>query len=249
VEWNDWHTRVWRGNVATAARAVIPTGYGELDRALPGGGWPLGAITEVLVDGYGVGELGLLMPALKALTKESPAKPEKWVSWIAPPFVPYAPALQQHGVNIDRLLMIHPTSGNKNRLWAIEQAVRSGASAGVLAWVAAADAGTDARGRAMQARSWMPAVGQRREQLPRAIAEDVILRRLQLAAEDQGCWVLLFRPASAHLQRSPAALRIRLLHAHTGTRVEIIKCRGGRPGVVDIAGFALDGAASGLASR
>ena len=39
----------------------------------------------------------------------------------APPFVPYAPALQQHGVNIDRLLMIHPTSGMKNRLWAIEQ--------------------------------------------------------------------------------------------------------------------------------
>ena len=137
MEWNDWHARVWRGKVATAARAVIPTGYRELDRALPGGGWPLGAITEILVDGYGIGELGLLMPALEALTKEDPARPKKWVSWIAPPFVPYAPALQQHGVNIDRLLMIHPTSGNKNRLWAIEQAVRSGASAGVLAWVAA----------------------------------------------------------------------------------------------------------------
>jgi protein ImuA len=220
VEWNDWHARVWRGKAATIARAVIPTGYRELDRALPGGGWPLGAITEMLVDGYGVGELGLLMPALKALTKADPARPKKWVSWIAPPFVPYAPALQQHGVNVDRLLMIHPTSGNKSRLWAIEQAVRSGASAGVLAWV--------------------------------AIAEDVILRRLQLAAEDQGCWVLLFRPASARLQRSPAALRIHLSQAqsqeHAATRAEIIKCRGGRPGVVDIAGFALEGAASGQAS-
>ena len=68
-----------------------------------------------------IGELGLLMPALEALTKEDPAKPKKWVSWIAPPFVPYAPALQQHGVNIDRLLMIHPTAGMKSRLWAIEQ--------------------------------------------------------------------------------------------------------------------------------
>jgi cell division inhibitor SulA/protein ImuA len=210
VEWNDWHARLWRGKVATVARAVIPTGFHELDRALPGGGWPLGAITEILVDGYGIGELGLLMPALEALTKEDPARPKKWVAWIAPPFVPYAPALQQHGVNIDRLLMIHPTSGGKSRLWAIEQVIRSGSSAGVLAWVAAAD--------------------------------DVILRRLQLAAEEQGCWVLLFRPASARLQRSPAALRIHLSQARVATRVEILKCRGGRPGVVDVAGFALEGA-------
>ena len=224
MEWNDWQTRIWRGKGASVARAVIPTGFGELDSHLPGGGWPLGAITEVFVDGYGIGELGLLMPALAALTKVDPAKPPKWVAWIAPPFVPYAPALQQHGLNIDRLLMIHPTSGNKNRLWAIEQVVRSGSSAGVLAWVAAADAGRDARGRAMQG----------------AIAEDVMLRRLQLAAEDQGCWVLLFRPASASQQRSPAALRIRLSQAQAATRVQIFKCRGGRPSVVDVASLALD---------
>jgi len=217
VEWNDWHARVWRGKAATAARAVIPTGFPELDSVLPGGGWPLGAITEILVDGYGIGELGLLMPALEALTKENPAKPKQWVAWIAPPFIPYAPALQQRGVNIDRLLMIHPASGGKSRLWAIEQAVRSGSSAGVLAWVAAAD--------------------------------DVILRRLQLAAEEQGCWVLLFRPADARWQRSPAALRVHLSQAQEGTRVEIIKCQGGRPGIVDVAGFALDGAASQASSR
>ena len=128
MEWNDWHAHIWRGKAATVARAVIPTGFHDLDRALPGGGWPLGALTEILVDGYGIGEHGLLMLALEALTKEDPAKPKKWVAWIAPPFIPYAPALQQHGVNIDRLLMIHPTSGGKNRLWAIEQAVRSGSS-------------------------------------------------------------------------------------------------------------------------
>jgi|SRR5688572_1953104 len=208
---------VWRGKVATAPRAVIPTGYRELDRALPGGGWPLGAITEILVDGYGIGELGLLMPALAALTKEDPARPKKWVAWIAPPFIPYAPALQQHGVDIDRLLMIHPTSSVKSRWWAIEQAVRSGASAGALAWVATADG--------------------------------VVLRRLQLAAEEQGCWLLLFRPPSARLQRSPAALRVHLSQAQGVTRVEIVKCRGGQPGVVHVPGFALDGAASQASSR
>jgi hypothetical protein len=73
-------------------------------------------------------------------------------------------------------------------------------------------------------------------------ADGVILRRLQLAAEEQGCWVLLFRPASARLQRSPAALRIHLPQTYGATRVEILKCRGGRPGVVDVAGFALEGA-------
>jgi cell division inhibitor SulA/protein ImuA len=203
VECKDWQTRIWRGRGAAVARAVIPTGFSELDKHLPGGGWPLGAITELFVDGYGIGELGLLMPALAALTKADPVKPPKWVAWIAPPFVPYAPALQQRGLNLDRLLMIHPTSGHKSRLWAIEQVVRSGSSVGVLAWV--------------------------------ATAEDVILRRLQLAAEDQGCWVLLFRPASASQQRSPAALRIRLSQAAAATRLQIFKCRGGRPGVVDIA--------------
>jgi protein ImuA len=217
VEWNNWQSHVWRGKAATVARAVIRTEFPELDRVLPGGGWPLGAITEMLVDGYGIGELGLLMPALAALTKEDPANPKKWVAWIAPPFIPYAPALQQRGVNIDRLLMIHPTSGGKNRLWAIEQAVRSGSSAGVLAWVATGD--------------------------------DVVLRRLQLAAEEQGCWVVLFRPASARQQRSPAALRLRLSQAESATRVEIVKCRGGWPCVVEVAGFALDGAAPRVSSR
>jgi hypothetical protein len=98
--------------------------------------------------------------------------------------------------------MIHPSAGQKNCLWAIEQVVRSGSSCGVLAWLAAAD--------------------------------DVILRRLQLAAEDQGCWTLLFRPLGARLQRSPAALRIMLSQQPAFTRVHVIKCRGGHPGIVDI---------------
>lgn len=231
MEWNDWHVRVWRGTAAGVARAVVPTGFSELDRALPGGGWPLGAVTEIFVDGYGSGELALLMPALASLTK---AEPRKWIAWIAPPFVPYAPALRQHDVDIDRLLMIHPTRGVKSRFWAIEQVVRSGSSAGVLAWVAAADTVTGARGGAAQ---W-------------TVAGDIMLRRLQLAAEEQKCWVLLFRPAPLHLQRSPAALRIRVRQAPAATRVEILKCRGGRPAVVEVdTGFAPTGARSTEDSR
>lgn len=202
MDWDELNTRVWRGSGAAAARAVIATGFRELDSYLPGGGWPKGAITEIFVDGYGIGELALLMPALASLTLVTPARARKWIAWVAPPFVPYAPALRQHGVDTECLLMIHPAQGNRSRLWAVEQAVRSGSSAGVLAWIADAD--------------------------------DVILRRLQLAAEDQQCWTVLFRPQNARLQRSPAALRIALSQHAAVTRVQILKCRGARPGVVDI---------------
>lgn len=202
MDWEELKTRVWRGSGAAASRAVISTGFLELDSYLPGGGWPNGAITEIFVDGYGIGELALLMPALASLTRAAPAVSKKWVAWVAPPFIPYAPALQQYGVDTGSVLMIHPARGNKSCLWAIEQVVRSGSSAGVLAWITAAD--------------------------------DVILRRLQLAAEDQLCWTVLFRPQGARRQRSPAALRIRLSQHAAVTRIQIIKCRGGRPGIVDL---------------
>ena len=193
---------VWRGASPQAVRPTIPSGFAALDERLPGGGWPRGALTEMLVDRYGLGELTLLIPALAALTRSVPGEAQKWIAWIAPPFIPYAPALKQRGVDIDRVLMIHPSAGGKGRLWAVEQVVRSGASAGVLAWLAAAD--------------------------------DVELRRLQLAAEEQDCWVVLFRPADALRNRSPAALRIKLVQEEKTARVEIVKCRGGRPGSVDI---------------
>ena len=211
MEWDDWKARVWRGKAASLTHVAIPTGFRELDNYLPGGGWPVGAITEIFVEAYGVGELALLMPALTALTKADPAKPQKWVVFIAPPFVPYAPAFEQHGVNIDRLLMIHPSPGKKNCLWAIEQVLRSGSSVGVLAWVDSAD--------------------------------DVILRRLQLASEDRACWTLLFRPESACQQRSPAALRIALSRSESTVRLHIFKCRGASPGVIEIShGTSLAGA-------
>jgi hypothetical protein len=200
VESDDLSARVWRGKAASVARAVLPTGFGELDRFLPGGGWPVGALTEVFLARYGIGELSLLMPAIAALT--SPERARKWVAWVAPPFVPYAPALRQHGVDIARLLMIHPTPSRRERCWAVEQVVRSGSSSGVLAWLTA--------------------------------VEGVALRRLQLAAELAECWVVLFRPESASLERSPAALRLRLTRSAASVQLDVIKCRGGRPGVIGV---------------
>lgn len=128
------HPGIWRGDqCAEMAAQTLPTGFAELDKLLPGGGWPCGALTEILVEREGIGELGLLIPALVRLSRDS-----GWVVWVAPPHVPYAPALAAAGLGLQRLLMVRPPSAT-DACWAAEQALRSGAGNAVLAWLATPD--------------------------------------------------------------------------------------------------------------
>ena len=132
------HPSVWRGQEAgLKGTPAIATGFDSLDRYLPGGGWPLAGISEIFVEYYGLGELRVLMPALAALS-QSAVESKKWIVWVAPPFVPYAPALTHHGVDLRRILLVHP-HGPKETLWAVEQAIRSQSSVATLAWVKQAD--------------------------------------------------------------------------------------------------------------
>jgi cell division inhibitor SulA/protein ImuA len=101
---------------------------------LPGGGWPHPALIEVLNDRAGIGELGLLLPALRHLSED----PSTTIAWFNPPHLPYPPALAEHGLAHARQLVSRPLAGPK-ALWAMEQALRSGACAAVLAWTEAAD--------------------------------------------------------------------------------------------------------------
>jgi hypothetical protein len=55
------------------------------------------------------------------------------------------------------------------------------------------------------------------------------LRRLQLAAEAGKAFGFLYRSTACLQQASPAAVRITLYPDADGTRVELIKVRGGRP--------------------
>lgn len=193
------HPGIWRGDQrAQAATDVVPTGFAELDELLPGGGWPRGALTEILVEREGIGELRLLLPALARLSQGS-----GWLAWVAPPHVPYAPALAATGLGLKRLLVAQAQSAG-DAWWAAEQALRSGACDAVLAWLRTPD--------------------ERR------------MRRLQLAAETGRAWGVLFRPARAAQDRSPAALRLRLEPVANGLAVHILKRRGGpvgRPVVLD----------------
>src|SRR6476619_4914417 len=61
------HPWFWRGDDLAFVASTLPTGYEALDRELPGGGWPRGQLIELLADDQGIGELRLLVPALRVL--------------------------------------------------------------------------------------------------------------------------------------------------------------------------------------
>jgi len=198
--------RVWRGSSQVGTRSGLASGYPELDRCLPGGGWPPEALTEILIGQYGIGELRLLMPALARLSAEEAQTycgeytEPRWIAWVDPPFQPYAPALQQCGIDLSRVLVVRPKDDSE-LLWSAEQALSSGTCAAVLLWPDSLD--------------------------------DQASRRLQLAAEKGHSWAIAFRPLSARQQSSAAALRLELQSTEQGTRVHILKSRGGRPAVLD----------------
>lgn len=177
----------------------MPTGFPALD-ALLGGGWPLGVLTEVLVSRHGSGELGLLSPALARLTTAATdaandARPQ-WVMLIAPPWIPYAPGLHWQGLALDRVLVVRPRQP-PDALWAMDETLRSGACAGVIAWV-----GASAVQRAGYA----------------------LLRRLHLLAGRHQAWAVLIRTVRFRRQRSPARLRLEILSPSPDTlQVEIFR--------------------------
>ena len=54
---------VWRiGDRPPPRTDGLATGFTALDRELPDGGWPRGALTELLCDHTGIGELALMLP-------------------------------------------------------------------------------------------------------------------------------------------------------------------------------------------
>ncbi len=129
---------VWRGGEASLRARhrpaqSIPTGLAPLDEQLPGGGWPLGWLSELLLPCYGIGELQLLLPVLAQLSRQ-----ERRIVFVAPPYIPYAPALWQQGVRLSHVLLIH-THKSQQQLWAMEQALRAGVCGAVLGWTHAPD--------------------------------------------------------------------------------------------------------------
>ena len=118
---------VWTASeLAMSSGKVVSTDNVKLDAQLPGGGWPVGAMVEILQAQACQGEWRLLLPAL--------AKTTGVLVLVGAPHAPFASALAGQGLNPQRLLCIN-TDLPAHRMWAAEQALRCKDVAAVLAWL------------------------------------------------------------------------------------------------------------------
>jgi protein ImuA len=208
----DLHPALWRahqlGRPGSAQQGVVASGHAELDAQLPGGGWPIRVLTELLLPHAGVGELRLLAPALAALQRR-----QRSLMWFDPPAAPCAWALGALDIDVRQLVVVHSRDGQAGSrapprgrarallpaadiLWALEQALKSGHLGAALAW------------------------------LPARLPADA-LRRLQLAAQAHDGPVFLLRDAA--MRSRPSAAPLRLLLGSAGPdrlRVVLLKRRG-----------------------
>ncbi|MEP7183424.1 MAG: translesion DNA synthesis-associated protein ImuA [Betaproteobacteria bacterium] len=120
---------IWRGGDCAPEPAAVPSGFAALDAVLPGRGWPGAALTEVVLAREGIGEIRLTLPALVRLQSAG-----RDIVWIAPPHVPYAPALAAAGINLARLLVVRCRT-SADALWAYEQALRAPECGAAFAWL------------------------------------------------------------------------------------------------------------------
>ncbi len=122
---------VWHADsLGAGTLQVQPTGHAILDAQLPGGGWPVGAMTEVLQAQPGLHEWQLVLPALAQATAQRMGA----VVVVAAPHEPFGPALQAQGLRAERLCRVQASQA-QSALWATEQALRCRGVMAVLAWL------------------------------------------------------------------------------------------------------------------
>jgi protein ImuA len=123
--------QVWRGReLAQAQESTVSTGHAALDAQLPGGGWPLGSLVEVLQQEQQQHVWQLVGPAL-AQAMQGQGEPAVLVN---APYQPFGPALRALGIAPERLLCVQADKPSA-RLWAAEQSLRCAEVCAVLAWL------------------------------------------------------------------------------------------------------------------
>lgn len=122
--------------MARAYGKTVDTGYAALSAELPGGGWPLGALVELLVQQPGVGEMRLLRPALARVAQQGQhaQHARRPVVLLQAPHVPNALAFSYLGVPLDKLMWLR-ASKTADALWCAERVLQAG-SCGALLCVA-----------------------------------------------------------------------------------------------------------------
>ncbi|WP_323122575.1 translesion DNA synthesis-associated protein ImuA [Burkholderia alba] len=123
------HPSLWRGaQLARSEARTVDTGHPPLSAELPGGGWPIGGLIELLVPHAGCGELRLLAPGLAAAVSA-----QRPLAFVQPPYSPDARALARLGLPRDALLWLRTERG-ADALWAAEQALKAGSCGALLLW-------------------------------------------------------------------------------------------------------------------
>ena len=190
--------RFWRGDALSASPLPsTPSGFRALDEQLPGGGWPSRCLTELLLAHPGVGEIRFLASTLASLTQAG-----REIVLLAPPHLPDPTGWEQLGIDMRRVLIVR-AARPADRLWAVQESLRSSAFGALVAW------------------------------LPeeKTLARHDALRRLQAAAAAANGLSFLMRPLEAQYHASPAPLRLALAvgepDAHRRTlSVRLLKRRG-----------------------
>ncbi|MFC3607123.1 translesion DNA synthesis-associated protein ImuA [Stutzerimonas tarimensis] len=124
--------QVWKGQGPARPIGAQPSGHARLDAVLPTGGWPNASLSEILVPGAGMGELGLLWPTLERLSRAG-----ERIVLVAPPYNVYPQAWLAAGIDLRQVVIIE--AEGKNALWATEQCLRSGTCGAVLCWPGLSD--------------------------------------------------------------------------------------------------------------
>lgn len=121
---------LWRAGARqteqTKNKLGLDTGFLALNTLLKTRGWPVNSVIEIQVDQWGQGELQILLPLMARLSQQ-----QQQLAWIAPPYIPYAPALQAAGIDLNYLLIIEQSEAS-DAAWAAEKCLRHAAAALVL---------------------------------------------------------------------------------------------------------------------
>ena len=119
---------IWRGHSQVFIRDTgVTTGYAPLDQALKDKGWPQGGLIELCSPNYDC-DWWLLHPGLIKSTEDG-----SYMVLVAPPYVPYAPALRQIGIPLEQLLVVTPNS-KADLIACMVEFGQSPACRGLLAW-------------------------------------------------------------------------------------------------------------------
>ncbi len=176
----------------------VSSAFAVLDAFLPWRGWPVGAMTEIMTDIVGCGELSLLLPAMAHWSRK-----KRPILCLGAPNALFAPALARVGVDPAFVTQINASpstqvsKNTKENLWTAEQALKTGLPGMVVMW-----------------------------SHPRSNLAVETLRRLHLSTIGRETMLIHFRGASCMSQPSPAWLRFGYVADDTHIRLQVLKCRG-----------------------